>query len=70
MYMGVRKIGPFIYQYQKIGPFIYFLFLKKGVYHIPGGAEKGEGLFGTHIRTMSYIGSYPSTRDLSLAAYR
>ena len=32
-------------------------FLKKGVYHIPVGAEKG--LFGMHIRTMSYIGSYP-----------
>ena len=32
---------------------------KKGAYHIPGSAEKG-GHFGTHIRTMSYIGSYTS----------
>ena len=32
---------------------------KKGAYRIPGSAEK-RGLFGSHIRTMSYIGSYPS----------
>ena len=38
--MGVRKFGPFVYQHQKIGPFFYLLF-KKGVYFIPGGAEKG-----------------------------
>ena len=31
---------------------------KKGANHIPGSAEKG-GPFGTHIRTMPYIGSYP-----------
>ena len=30
---------------------------KKGANHIPGNAKKG-GLFGTHIRTMPYIGSY------------
>ena len=46
----------------KFRPFVYFLFLKKrGVDHISGGAEKGGGLFGTSIRTMSYIG-YPSLR--------
>ena len=30
---------------------------KKGANHIPGSAEKG--LFGTHIRTIPYIESYP-----------
>ena len=29
---------------------------RKGAYRIPGSAEKGGGLFGTHIRTMPYIG--------------
>ena len=35
----------------------------KGAYRIPGSAEKG-GLFGPHIHTMSYIGSYPPPRGL------
>ena len=35
----------------------YTFFVKRGVYQIPGGAEKG--LYGTHIRTMSYIGGTP-----------
>ena len=63
-YTGMsEKVGPFIYQSRKIGSVIYFL-SKKGANHIPGSAEKGVGgggLFGTHIRTMPYIGSYPHT---------
>ena len=45
------------HSYTKIGPFIYFLF-KKRVYHTPGGAKE-RGLFGMHIRTISYIGRSP-----------
>ena len=53
LYMGVRTFGPF--KFQKSGQSYTLFFFKKGVYNIPGGAEK-RGLFGTHIRTMSYIG--------------
>ena len=52
IYMGVRKIGPF--QFQKSGQSYTFLIKKEGGYHIPGALKKG--LFGTHFRTMSYIG--------------
>ena len=36
IYMGVRKVGPF--KFQKSGHSYTFF---KGVYHIPGGTEKG-----------------------------
>ena len=58
IYMGVRKVWPFKCQNPDNGPFIYFLFFfffKRG--YIPGGAEKGG--IRAHIRTISYIGSYP-----------
>ena len=58
LYMGVRTFGPF--QFPKSGQSYTFFFLKKGVYHIPGALIKG--LFGTHIRTMSYIGNSPPPR--------
>ena len=54
IYMGVRKFGPF--QFQKLGHSYTFSF-KKGVLIIFFGALK-KGLFGMHIRTLSYIG-YP-----------
>ena len=58
IYMGVRKVWPFKCQNSENGPFIYFLYSKKRGF-IPGGAEKGGGDIRAHIRTMSYIGSYP-----------
>ena len=36
-------------------------FLKKGGNQIPGDSEKW-GLFGTHIRTLSYLGYLPPPR--------
>ena len=49
---------------------IHFL-EKMGANHIPGSAEKGVGVgaFGTHIRTMPYIGNYPSVVKVSLMLY-
>ena len=43
-----------------MGPFIYFL-LKNGGQSYTQQRWK-RGLFGTHIRTMPYIGSYPPPR--------
>ena len=57
IYLDVRKMGPFTQESRKIGPFIYFL-LKKGAQSYTWQRWK-RGLFGTHIRTMPYIGSYP-----------
>ena len=50
-------MGPFTQESRKIGPFIYFL-LKKGGQSYTWQRWK-RGLFGTHIRTLPYIGSYP-----------
>ena len=51
---GCQKNGAFYIGIQK-NRVIHLLFCwKKGAYHIPS-----KGLFGTHIRTMPYIGSYP-----------
>ena len=58
-YMGVRKFGPFIYQNRAIR----ILSFKKRVYYTPGGAKE-KGLFGTHIRTISYIGRYPPSPEV------
>ena len=57
IYQDVRKMGPFTKESRKIGPFIYFL-LKKGGQSYTWQRWKRR-LFGTHIRTMPYIGSYP-----------
>ena len=54
---GCQKHGAFHIGTRKIGPFIYFL-LKKGGQSYTWQCRK-RGLFGTHIRTMPYIGSYP-----------
>ena len=57
IYHDVRKnMGPFTQESRKIGPFIYFL-LKKGGQSYTWQRWK-RGLFGTHNRTMPYIGSY------------
>ena len=58
--MGVRKLGPL--QFQNSGH-SYTLYLKKGVSYIWGRLQ--GGLFGTHIRTMPYIG-YPPPRFLTI----
>ena len=55
-----KKVGPFIYQWRKMGSIICFL-LKKGG---KGGLSYTwqcwkRGPFGTHIRTMPYIGNPP-----------
>ena len=57
IYQDVRKMGPFHIGIQKIGSFIYFL-LKKGGQSYTWQRWK-RGPFGTYIRTMPYIGSYP-----------
>ena len=50
-------MGPFTYKSRKIWSVIYFLF-KKGGQSYTWQCWK-RGLFGTYIRTMSFIGSYP-----------
>ena len=46
-------MGPFTYESRKIGSVIYFLLKERGpIIYL-------AALFGTHIRTMSYMGSYP-----------
>ena len=58
IYMSVNFLGGAI-PFPKIMPFIYNLFfLKKGVYHIPGGAEKG-GFWYAHPYYVIYIGYLP-----------
>ena len=54
IYKDFRKNGAF--HIGKIGSFIYFL-LKKGGQSYTGQRWK-RGLFGMHVRTMPYIGSY------------
>ena len=72
---GCQKTGPIIYKSGKTGSVIY-VFLEKRVYcpayRIPGSAERGWGLFGTHIRTMPYVGSdpLPLSIDISAADYK
>ena len=56
-----KKVGPFIYQWRKMWSIICFL-LKKGG---KGGLSYTwqcwkRGPFGTHIRTMPYIGNPPT----------
>ena len=55
--MDVRKFGPF--QFQNSGHSYTFFFKKRGFIIYLGALKRG--LFGTHIRTMSYIG-YPPPR--------
>ena len=50
-------MGSFIYQSRKNGSVIYSFLGKRGL--IIYLAALKRGLFGPHIRTMSYIGSYP-----------
>ena len=54
-----KKWGPHR-ESRKTGPFIYFL-LKKGNQSYTWQCWK-RGLFGTHVRNMPYIGSYPRPR--------
>ena len=49
-----EKWGPYIYESRKIGSIIYFLLKKGGLSYTCWI----RGPFGTHIRTMPYIGSY------------
>ena len=51
------KMGPFIYQSRKMGQ-SYTVSLEKGGLSYTWQRWKRR-LFGPHIRTMSYIGSYP-----------
>ena len=52
-----EKFGHSNAKTQKTGHSYTFFIKKKGF--IPGGAEKGGRGIRAHIRTMSYIGSYP-----------
>ena len=52
-----EKVGPFIYQSRTIGSVIYILSKKGGQSYTWQRWKKWP--FGTHIRTMPYIGSYP-----------
>ena len=52
-----EKFGRSNAKTQKTGNSYTFFIKKRGF--IPGGAEKGGGGIRAHIRTMSYIGSYP-----------
>ena len=49
------KMEPFIYQSRKNGSVIYSFLGKKGLIVYLAALKKGVGLFGPHIRTMSYI---------------
>ena len=52
-----------------MGPFIYF-YLKTEAYSYTGEAEKRKGgLFGRHIPTMSYIGSYPPPHEIKISLF-
>ena len=59
---GCQKTGPFRYQWWKTGSVICF-FLEKGGLSYTWQRWK-RGLFGTHIRTMSYIGSYSPSPEV------
>ena len=59
IYMGVRKVWPFKCLNSENGPLIYFLFFKKKGVYTWRRSKRGGGGIRAHIRTMSYIGSYP-----------
>ena len=57
-------MGPFIYQSRKNGSVIYSFLGKRGLIVYLAALKKGAIIFGPHIRTMSYIGSYPPHPDI------
>ena len=66
---GCQKSGAFHIRIKK-NRVSHIIFVdKKGANHIPGSAEKGGGggggAFGTHIRTMPYIGTHPRPRAVN-----
>ena len=64
---GCQKNGAFHIGTQKIGPFIYFLLKKVGQSYTWQCWKRG--LFGTHIHTMPYIGSYPPEFQLQPVSF-
>ena len=66
IYMSSENLG---HSYTKIGPFIYFLYLKRGIYHIISGAEKGA-VWHAHAYYAIYRElSPPPPQFLGLQAY-
>ena len=66
---GCQKSGAFHIRIKK-NRVSHIIFVdKKRANHIPGSAEKGGGggAFGTHIRTMPYIGTHPRPSSCKLS---